>query len=207
MPHAIRPRRLLSLATGNWVARGYLAVLAASVVAMLVFPESELASGPVMLTAPLSFLSMAFPFGPGTEGSLAVEVLATGFWIGLLLLGALVNAAALGALATRPADVPRAKRVRALLAPAVDNWPARGYLAVAAASVGSFLWTVCMSPDPGFAAIWPLIATAPLSILAIMVSASLENSWLSTVVFAVGSALAGLFNAVLLGRLTRSVRG
>ncbi|MFI8349357.1 SCO4225 family membrane protein [Streptomyces sp. NPDC085596] len=214
MPHAIRPRRLLSLATGNWLARSYLVVLAASVLAMLVFPESALAMSPLVLTAPLSLLAMAFPFGPGTEGSVAVEVLATGFSICWLLLGALGNAAVLGALATRSAartgEAPSANRVRALLVPAVDNWLSRGYLAVVAAAVGSFLYAVYVSPDPGFAGIWPLITTAPLSIVALMASAPLEDAsstWLSSLVFTVGTVLAGLFNAVLLGRLARSVRG
>ncbi|WP_405554601.1 SCO4225 family membrane protein [Streptomyces sp. NBC_01171] len=206
MPHAIRPRRLFTLATGNWLSRGYLAVLAVSVVAMFAFPESELGLGPMTLTAPLSFLGMAFPFGPGTEGGLAVEVLATGFWVGLLLLGALGNAAALGALATRSAGVPPRQRARSLLAPAVDNWPARGYLAVVAAAIGVFLYAVYVSPDAGFAGIWPLMATAPLSILAITLSGPVDG-WLSPVIFTAGTALAGLFNAVLLGRLARALRG
>ncbi|MFG2814756.1 SCO4225 family membrane protein [Streptomyces sp. NPDC048410] len=206
MPHAVRPRRLFALATGNWLSRGYLAVLAASVVAMFAFPEGEFGLDPMTLTAPVSFLGMAFPFGPGTEGSLAVEVLATGFWVGLLLLGALGNAAALGALASRSADAPPRRRARALLAPAVDNWLARGYLAVVAAAIGVFLYAVYLSPNPGFAAIWPLMATAPLSILTVTLSGSLDG-WLSSLVFTAGTALAGLCNAVLLGRLARAVRG
>ncbi|MFJ4601842.1 SCO4225 family membrane protein [Streptomyces griseoluteus] len=206
MPHAIRPRRLFTLATGNWLSRGYLAVLAVSVVAMFAFPDSEVGLDPMMLTAPLSFLGMAFPFGPGTEGSLLVEVLATGFWVGLLLLGALGNAAALGALASRSADAPSRHRMRALLAPAVDNWLSRGYLAVVAAALGIFLYAVCLSPDPAFAGIWPLMATAPLSIVAITLSGPMGGGALSLVVFTVGTALAGLCNAVLLGRLARALR-
>ncbi|MEW2319109.1 SCO4225 family membrane protein [Streptomyces bauhiniae] len=206
MPHAIHPRRLFTLATGNWLSRGYLAVLALSVVAMFMFPEGRFGLDPMTLTAPLSFLGMAFPFGPGTEGSLAAEVLATGFWVGLLLLGALGNAAALGALASRSAGVPPRQRVRGLLAPAVDNWLSRGYLAVVAAAIGFFLYAVCLSPDPGFAGIWPLMATAPLSIVAITVSGPLGDGSLSLVVFTVGTALAGLGNAVLLGRLARALR-
>ncbi|MGW1135091.1 SCO4225 family membrane protein [Streptomyces griseoluteus] len=206
MPHAVRPRRLFTLATGNWFSRGYLAVLAVSVVAMFAFPDAHVGLDPMMLTAPLSFLGMAFPFGPGTEGSPAVEVLATGFWVGLLLLGALGNAAALGALASRSAGAPPRHRVRALLAPAVDNWLSRGYLAVATAAIGAFLYAVCLSPDPGFAGIWPLMATAPLSIVAITLSGPLGGGSLSLVVFTVGTALAGLCNAVLLGRLARALR-
>ena len=104
---------------------------------------------------------------------------------------------------------PRLRRIRALLAPAVDNWLARGYLAVVAASLGFFLCAVYLLPDPGFAGIWPLMATAPLSILALLVSTPAEYSslgWLSPLVFAAGAALSGLFNAVLLGLLARRLR-
>ncbi|SFY52441.1 hypothetical protein STEPF1_05714 [Streptomyces sp. F-1] len=55
--------------------------------------------------------------------------------------------------------------LRALPGPAVDNWPARGYLAVVAAALGFFLYAVYLTPDPGFAGIWPLMATAPLGLL------------------------------------------
>ncbi|NEB95411.1 SCO4225 family membrane protein [Streptomyces bauhiniae] len=206
MSHAVRPRRLFTLATGNWLSRGYLAVLALSVGAMFAFPEGGFGLDPMTLTAPLSFLGMAFPFGPGTEGSLAVEVLATGFWAGLLLLGALGNAAALGALASRSAGASPRRRVRGLMAPAVDNWLSRGYLAVVAAAIGFFLYAVCLSPDPGFAGIWPLMATAPLSIVAITASGPMGDGSLSLVVFSAGTALAGLCNAVLLGRLARALR-
>lgn len=98
LPH---PSRLLALATDNWPARGYLAVVAASVAVMFLFPESGFAADPLLLTAPLSFLGVVLPFGPGTEGGGTVEVLATGFWIGWLLLCALVNAAVIGALVAR----------------------------------------------------------------------------------------------------------
>ncbi|MFF1447822.1 SCO4225 family membrane protein [Streptomyces sp. NPDC058274] len=105
MPNASRSRRfprlrqLLALATDNWPARGYLAVFAASVPAAYLLPESGYAAGHLLLTAPLSAVAMVLPFGPGTEGGGAAEVLATAFWAGWLLLSALVNAAVLGALA------------------------------------------------------------------------------------------------------------
>lgn len=233
-----RLRRLLTLATDNWLARGYLAVVAASVLVMLVFPDSGFAPSPLMLTAPLSFLSVIFPFGPGTGGGGPVEVLAIGFWAVWLLLCALVNAAVLGAVAARPATAvspgageplpripdpsekegtdtarserPRLQRTRALLAPAVDNWLARGYLAVVAAALGFFLCAAFVMQDPGFAGIWPLMATAPLSILAIAVAVPAEwassLSWLSPLVFSAGAALSGLCNAVLLGLLARRLR-
>lgn len=236
MPDASRPRRLprlrrlLALATDNWLARGYLAVVAASVLVMFVFPDSTFAPGPLILTAPFSFLSVLLPFGPGTEGGVAVEVLAVGYWAVWLVLCALVNAAVLGALAARDVTVPapgaresfpgvsdpleketrpRLRRTRALLAPAVDNWLARGYLAVVAASLGFFLCAVFVLPDPGFAGIWPLMATAPFSILAFLMTTPAEYSsltWLSPLVFSAGAALAGLVNAVLLGLLARRLR-
>ncbi|MFF5011362.1 SCO4225 family membrane protein [Streptomyces phaeochromogenes] len=246
MPNASRPRRLprlrrlLALATDNWPARGYLAVFAASVAAMFLFPDSGFAGSPVLFTAPLSFLSVVLPFGPGTQGGGAVEALAVGYWVAWLLLCALVNAAVIGALAARSGTAPspgapeplpsvsdssehkgtvtadsahpRLKGIQALLAPAVDNWLARGYLAVVAAAVGFFLYAAYVLPDPGFAGIWPFMATAPLSILAVLVSLVVSPewnpalAWLSPLVFSAGAVLAGLFNAVLLGRLARRLR-
>ncbi|MFK4098574.1 SCO4225 family membrane protein [Streptomyces sp. NPDC019531] len=234
MSKASRPRRLLALATGNWLARGYLGVLAASVLSTFLFPDSLLAMAPMLLTAPLSFLAVPLPFGPGTQGGAAVEVLAVGLWAVWLLVCALVNAAALGALATgaaRPATgsarfgagfarrTPRSARpgprepvphrLRALLAPAVDNWLARAYLAVVAASLGVFLWAVYLSPDPGFAGIWPLMAAAPLSFFALLPSAPVQYSgldWLSPLLFSAGVAVSGLVNAAVLGRLAHRLR-
>ncbi|MFF0445982.1 SCO4225 family membrane protein [Streptomyces sp. NPDC004609] len=104
---------------------------------------------------------------------------------------------------------PRLRRIRALLAPAVDNWLARGYLAVVAASLGFFLYAAYLSPDPGFAGIWPFMATAPLSTFAFLVPTPGWDSslaWLSPLVFSAGAALAGLVNAVLLGLLARRLR-
>ncbi|GAA3903379.1 hypothetical protein GCM10023084_64870 [Streptomyces lacrimifluminis] len=249
MPNASRPRRLprlrrlLALATDNWPARGYLAVFAASVAAMLLFPDSGFAGIPALFTAPLSFLSVVLPFGPGTQGGGAVEALAVGYWVAWLLLCALVNAAVIGALAARSGTAaspgapetlpsvsdssgqkatvtavatdaahPRRQGIQALLAPAVDNWLARGYLAVVAAAVGYFLYAAYVLPDPQFSGIWPFMATAPLSILAVLVSLVVSPewnpalAWLSPLVFSAGAVLAGLFNAVLLGRLARRLR-
>jgi len=106
---------------------------------------------------------------------------------------------------------PRLRGIRALLAPAVDNWLARGYLVVVAVSLGFFLWAVYLSPDPGFAGIWPLMATAPLSML---VSTSLMAvgpawdsplDWLNPLLFSAGTVLCGLVNASLIGLLGRRV--
>ncbi|MFH8799698.1 SCO4225 family membrane protein [Streptomyces sp. NPDC017936] len=232
-----RLRRLLVFATGHWLARGYLAGFAASVLVMFLFPGSAFASGPLMLTAPLSLLSLVLPFGPGTEGSGAAAVFAVGSWTVWLLSCALVNAAVLGALVTRsvttapagahdslprgtalpeqgeadrtPSARPRPHGVRALLAPAVDNWLARGYLAVVAVALGFFLYAVYLSSDPGFAGIWPLMATAPFSILALLMASPVEyfsSSWLSPLVFSAGVTLSGLVNAALLGSLARRLR-
>ncbi|MFF0479512.1 SCO4225 family membrane protein [Streptomyces sp. NPDC004284] len=225
-----RLRRLLAVASGNWLARGYLAVFAVSFTAMFLFPESAIAGSPLLLTAPLSFLSVFFPLAPGAEVDGAADVTAGVVFAVWLLLCALVNAAVLGALATGDATATphvadpaeqrrrdrtgpagtRPKGVRALLAPAVDNWLARGYLAVVAVALGFFLCAAFVLPDPGFAGIWPFMATAPFSILAMAASAPFEYyssiPWLSPLIFSLGVALSGLVNAVLLGLLARRLR-
>ncbi|CCK28637.1 putative membrane protein [Streptomyces davaonensis JCM 4913] len=99
------------------------------------------------------------------------------------------------------------RNLRALLAPATDNWLSRGYLAVVAASIGFFLYAVHLSPDPGFAAIWPVFATAPLGMAALLLAApGLWPDWLGTLLFAAGAAAAGLVNATVLGMLVRGLR-
>ncbi|MDT9699664.1 SCO4225 family membrane protein [Streptomyces sp. P17] len=98
MPKDSRLRRLLTLATDNWPARGCLGVFAASVGAAFVAPDSLFATAHLLLTAPLSTMAIALPFGPGTGGGGAAQVLAVAFSAVWLLLSALVNAAALGAL-------------------------------------------------------------------------------------------------------------
>ncbi|WP_405932199.1 SCO4225 family membrane protein [Streptomyces sp. NBC_00827] len=108
--------------------------------------------------------------------------------------------------ASRPRHLPR---LRQLLVPAVDNWLARGYLAVVAASLGFFLGAWYVGPDPGLSGAYPLMATAPFSFLGLLVSIPAEYSsltWLSPLIFAVGTALSGLVNAVLLGRFARRQR-
>ncbi|WP_240929901.1 SCO4225 family membrane protein [Streptomyces coryli] len=94
------PRRLLALATDNWLSRGYLAAFATSAALAVVAPDHDvLGVAPMLLTAPLSFFGIAVPFGPGTEGGGAVQVLAIAATFGWLGVCALVNAAVLGALA------------------------------------------------------------------------------------------------------------
>lgn len=236
MPTASRPRRvphlrrLLALALGNWLARGYLAVFAVSFTGMFLVPETAFAGSPLLLTAPLSFVCIFFSLDPGADVDGAAEVTAVAALAVWLLLCALVNAAVLGALATRtesaipygagPAEQraedvrDRAgigpKSVRAMLAPAVDNWLARGYLAVVAVALGFFLCAAFVLPDPGFAGIWPLMVTAPFSLLAIALSSPVEYysslGWLSPLIFCAGVGLSGLVNAVLLGLFARRLR-
>jgi hypothetical protein len=91
----------------------------------------------------------------------------------------------------------------------VDNWLSRGYLAVVAASLGVFLYAEYLAPDPGFAGIWPILATAPFSIVALLTPildwySSLD--WLTPLIFSAATVLAGLVNASLLGLLARRLR-
>ncbi|MFC8420835.1 SCO4225 family membrane protein [Streptomyces sp. NPDC057236] len=100
-------------------------------------------------------------------------------------------------------------RLRRLPALATDNWLARGYLTVVAVALGTFLYAVLLSPDPGFAGIWPIMAAAPLSFLALLATAPVEYSspaWLSPLVFSAGVVLSGLVNAVLIGLLAHRLR-
>ncbi|MEW2323727.1 hypothetical protein AB0926_21920 [Streptomyces griseoincarnatus] len=200
-----RPRRLVALATDSLPARAYLGLVAVGVAVLFLAPDSPYAMAPALLTAPPSFLPVVLPFGAGTVGGGAAEAGAAVLWGGWLLLCALVNAAA---LARRPDRTPSARPRRTLLAAAVDNWPARVYVAVVAAALGTFLYAVLLSPDPGFAGIWPLLAAAPLSFLAAAASAPAEYHslpWLGTLVFSAGVVLAALVNAVLIGRLARRI--
>ncbi|WP_327354119.1 SCO4225 family membrane protein [Streptomyces sp. NBC_01304] len=108
---------------------------------------------------------------------------------------------------SRPRRLPH---LRQLLAPAVDNWLSRGYLAVVAVSLGFFLGAWYVGPDPGLSGAYPLAATAPFSFLALLVSIPAEYSspaWLSPSILAVGMGLSGLVNAVLLGRFAWRRRG
>jgi len=104
MPNDSRPRRLprlrrlLALATDNWPARGYLSLFGASAGVAFAAPDSVFAAAHLLLTAPLSTMPIALPFGPGTADGGVAEVLAVAFSAVWLLLCALVNAAALGAL-------------------------------------------------------------------------------------------------------------
>ncbi|MEE1930327.1 hypothetical protein V1J52_19430 [Streptomyces sp. TRM 70351] len=104
-------------------------------------------------------------------------------------------------------NTSRPRRLHRLLSPATDNWLARGYLAVVAASLVFFLYAVYLSSDPGFAGIWPLMATAPLSIVVALAVPEWGASpeWLNPLVFSAVVALCGLVNAALLGLLARKL--
>ncbi|WP_240929902.1 SCO4225 family membrane protein [Streptomyces coryli] len=104
---------------------------------------------------------------------------------------------------------PRSRRILALLTPAFDNWLSRGYLTLVGASLAFFLWASYLSGDPGFAAIWPFITTAPGSILALLLPVPVAGSpldWLGPLLFTAGATLSGLVNAALLGVLARQLR-
>ncbi|MGW0941563.1 SCO4225 family membrane protein [Streptomyces sp. NPDC002623] len=107
MPNASRPRRLprrlFALATDNWLARGYLAVVAAALgfflVAVHALPDPGFAGiWPLMTTAPFSFLAL-LP-AVATEDSALGWLNSLTFSAGVALCG-LFNAVLLGRLARR----------------------------------------------------------------------------------------------------------
>ncbi|MGW5634492.1 SCO4225 family membrane protein [Streptomyces sp. NPDC003832] len=99
------------------------------------------------------------------------------------------------------------RAIRTLLAPATDNWLSRAYLTVVAAALGFFVYAVHFSQDPGFAGIYPIITTAPLSFLALTLAMPLQGiEWLSTLVFSLATIGSGLVNATFLGLLARRLR-
>ncbi|MYS12427.1 hypothetical protein [Streptomyces sp. SID4982] len=230
MPNPARPRRLLALATSHWLPRGYLAAFITSTLAMFLFPAVDLAWIPTLLTAPLSFLTALLPFGPGSGVDTQAGVLANGVWIAILLACALVNSAVLGHVVTRPAHTgsefpshppaptadrgaggaqPASSPRHRLLAHAVDNWPARAYLTVVAVALAYFLGVTWVGPDSGYSAAYSLLATAPLSIVVLVVSIPTEfisATWVHPMVFSAGTILAGLFNAVFIGRRAHTRR-
>ncbi|MGV9337439.1 SCO4225 family membrane protein [Streptomyces sp. NPDC003688] len=233
MPNPSSPRRLLALATSHWLPRGYLAAFLTSALAMFLFPTTDLAWIPALLTAPLSFLTTLLPFGPGSGLDTQAGVLANGVCVALLFVCALVTSAVLGHVVTRPAataiEFPsrssaplaqrgtggtrpagsRRHRLRTLLAPALDNWLARAYLTVVAVALAYFIGVTWVGPDSGYSAAYSLIATAPLSIVVLAVSIPTEFlpvAWVHPAVFSAATILAGLFNAVFIGRFAHTLR-
>ncbi|MFF7450685.1 MULTISPECIES: SCO4225 family membrane protein [unclassified Streptomyces] len=110
-PRFSRLWRLLSLATDNWLARGYLGVFAASVPVALLAPDSAYAMAPVLLTEPLSMAGIVVPFGdaPAADAGGAAVLASSVLGGGWLLACALVNAAVIGALAHHVRDVRSAR--------------------------------------------------------------------------------------------------
>ncbi|MFE0424380.1 SCO4225 family membrane protein [Streptomyces sp. NPDC058953] len=103
---------------------------------------------------------------------------------------------------------PRFPRIRALLEPAVDNWLSRGYLAVVGASLAFFLWAVYVAPDPGFAGIWPVMATAPFGVVTFLLPLPEYGSsfyWVNPLVLSAVTVVSGLVNASLLGLVARRI--
>jgi hypothetical protein len=81
---------------------------------------------------------------------------------------------------------------RAWLRFPIDNWPSRIYLLLVAAAVVYYVIGTATSPDASFAAIYMLILTAPISLLA-------------TLKF-VGVIVGALVNATIIGALAHLAR-
>lgn len=107
--------------------------------------------------------------------------------------------------ASRPRRLPRRRR---LLALATDNWPARGYLAVFAASVP----VAVLFPDSVYA-MTPLLLTEPLSLLGMVLPVGpgiVEDSGGPAVVVASGVTgvwllACALVNAAVVGAFAHHV--
>ncbi|MEV4533225.1 hypothetical protein AB0J82_05270 [Asanoa sp. NPDC049518] len=85
-------------------------------------------------------------------------------------------------------DAPARSHVRSWLRFPIDNWPSRIYLLLVAIAVAVYLIDRSVTrPDASFAAIYMLILTAPVSLLA-------------TVPF-IGVAVGTLVNATIIGAL------
>ncbi|MEV7723583.1 hypothetical protein AB0P15_02470 [Streptomyces sp. NPDC087917] len=85
----------------------------------------------------------------------------------------------------------------------LEVWVPAGYLAVV---VGSLIWVEVLSRtgDAGFAGIWPLFATAPLSILALLLLAPGGQPEASAAFGFYGAVLVGAAaNAALIWALVR----
>jgi len=90
-------------------------------------------------------------------------------------------------------DAPARPNLRAWLRFPIDNWPSRIYLLLVATAVVYFLVDRAVAqPDASFAAIYMLILTAPISLLATIPS--------------VGIAVGALVNATIIGALAHLAR-
>ncbi|SNT57509.1 hypothetical protein SAMN05421812_110149 [Asanoa hainanensis] len=90
-------------------------------------------------------------------------------------------------------DAPARSHARSWLRFPIDNWPSRIYLLLVATAVAYFLIDRAVTrPDASFAAIYMLILTAPVSLLA-------------TIPF-VGVAIGAPLNATIIGALAHLAR-
>lgn len=96
-----------------------------------------------------------------------------------------------------------------ILSAATDNWFSRGYLTVCA---GLLIWAAADTvfadhADASFAAVWPIVATLPTSLLVVALSAYVVEPLVpgdaAAPVFLCLLAVAAVVNAVLLGLLVR----
>ena len=96
---------------------------------------------------------------------------------------------------------------RTLLRLTVTNPASAIYLSLVGASLLFTAGVVLFSPDPGFAGVWPVFATAPTSLLAVGLigaTAGLDAPiWLLTT----GIIVSALLQSLALGALTQSLRG
>lgn len=96
-----------------------------------------------------------------------------------------------------------ARRGRAVLALAVNNWLSRCYLAAVALCTAYTLWEdiFLKEADASMTFVLPLLLTAPLNI-----PVSIALHWIPTdLPFYVGLAFGALVNAVVLGTLARAL--
>ncbi|MEU4681842.1 SCO4225 family membrane protein [Streptomyces xinghaiensis] len=97
------------------------------------------------------------------------------------------------------------RRLRAALAPAVDNWLCRCYLAAVAVTAGAALYEdlFVSQADASMAYVAPMLLTAPLNMLFMV-----ALGWIPTdAPFYLGVAVGAVVNAALLGAAVRTLRG
>ncbi|MBQ0985438.1 hypothetical protein KBZ10_13115 [Streptomyces sp. F63] len=97
------------------------------------------------------------------------------------------------------------RRLRAVLAPAVDNWVSRCYLAAVAVTAGFALYEdlFVSQADASMAYVAPMLLTAPLNMLFMV-----ALGWIPTdAPFYLGIAVGAAVNAALLGAAVRALRG
>lgn len=103
------------------------------------------------------------------------------------------------------------RRIRTVLALAVDNWASRAYLAVIAAATGWVLYDAAFveHQDASLAGVVPWLLTAPLSLLYTLLPGdgfAATEGWAAYAVYVAGIAVAATVNAVLIGLAVRRTR-